>query len=319
MKNLLIKSESISDNLDIKYADVVSIQNNLDESYESLYESLGLVGEQYDLVYGYGDKKVIDFTKFISKMLGCNYVLIPTILEHDNIFRSKITDLNNNFSTYYIHLDPLKIIIDDNILKKVEIEKQSAGWACIIASLTACYAWRNYPHYFKMEYDSEIDFEINTCVSKIKAPDSEENRRELCNALKIFVDIENTFDTNIFKESAEHYFVYNLSKYTNLNCQFGEALALGILVISHIINIGLAKRAHHCMNKAGLKCFLPSKKILIKTLSTLKDFVEDNELNYSVINTKKFYLADLNSIIDKVYLMGLDLNHKHEGGKLKIY
>ena len=310
MKNLLIKSESISDNLEIKYADAISIKQNLDETFESLFESLGLIGEQYDLVYGYGDKIVIDFTKFISKKLGCNYVLIPNILEHENIFRNKITDLNNNFSPYDIHLDPLQIIIDDNLLKNVDSQKHSSGWACIIASLTACYSWRNYPHYFKTEYDSEIDFEINSCVSKINKPDTEENRRELCNALKIFNDIENTLETNIFKESAEHYFVYNLSKYTNLDCQFGEALALGILVISHVINIGLAKRAHHCMSKAGLKCFLPSKKIIIKTLSTLKDFVEDNEFNYSIINTKKFHLTDLNSIVDKVYLMALDLNYK---------
>lgn len=315
MKNLLIKSEVISDSLDIKYADAISIDKHLDQSFESLFESLGLISKEFDLVYGYGNKKVIDFTKFVSKKLACNYMLIPTILEHENIFKNRILDLNNNFSTYDINLEPLKIIIDDNILKKNDIKRQAAGWACIIASLTACYSWRNYPHYFKIEYDSEIDFEINRCISKIVPPDNEINRRELCNTLKILSDVENTFDTNIFKESAEHYFVYNLSRYINLDCEFGEALALGILVISNIINIGLAKRAHHCMTIAGLNCFLPSKKILLKTLSTLKDFVEDNELNYSIINTKKFFLTDLNSIVDKAYLMGLDLNYK---GKLQV-
>ena len=312
MKNLLIKTETIVNNLDIKYADQIKINRMLEESFESLFVSLGLEGENYDLIYGYGDKQVVDFTKYVSKKLGCNYVLIPSILDHDNIFRNKILDLNDNFKSIDIHIEPTQIIIDDNILSQNSVTDQASGWAVIISSLTACHAWRNYPHYFKTDYDDEIDFEINSCLSKISIPDSKQNRLELCNTLKIFVDIENSFQSNIFKESAEHYFVYNLSKYTNLDCNFGEALGLGILVISHIINIGLAKRAHHLMKKCGLKVFLPSKKILLKTLSTLKDFVEDNELNYSIVNTKKYYLTDLNSIIDKVYLMALDLNFPKE-------
>ena len=70
------------------------------------------------------------------------------------------------------------------------------------------------------------------------------------------------------------------------------------------------------MKKCGLKVFLPSKKILLKTLSTLKDFVEDNELNYSIINTRKYYFSDLNNVIDKTYLMALDLNYKND---IKVY
>ena len=309
MKNLLIKSESIIKDLDITYSDCINIKDYINESYESLYQSLGLDEEKYDFIYGFGNKQAIDFTKFISKKSNSNFILIPTILEYDNMFTNKIIDIKDNCNKIDQIKDPLQIIVDDNLLKKLNFKKQASGWATILCTLTACHAWRNYPHYFKTEYDQDIDFEINSCISKVSCPNNDKNRRELASTMKVFVDIEKNFNTSIHKESAEHYFVYNLMNFIELDCLFGEALALGILIISNIINPGLAKRAHHLMKKAGLECYLPSKRILLKTLSTLKDFVEDNNFNYSILNTRKFYQSDINEIIDKTYLMALELNH----------
>jgi hypothetical protein len=312
MKNLLVTSEIIPSDLNIKYADAINIRDHINDSYKNLYESLGIDDQIYDFIYGFGNKEAIDFTKFISKKLNTNFILIPTVLEYDNIFNNKIVDIHDNYNQIKNIKEPLKILIDDNLLKQNSYKNHSSGWACIIASLTACHTWRNYPHYFNVEYDGEIDFEINSCISKVSCPNNEENRRELINTMKVFSDIGDTFQTSIHKESAEHYFLYNLKNYVNIDCLFGEALALSILVIAQIINPGLAKRAQYLMKKSGIECYLPSKKIILSTLTTLRDFVEENNFNYSIINTKKFYLTDLNKTIDKVYLMALDLNHNNK-------
>ena len=308
MKILLIKSINQQNNFNIE-AYITFVIKDHNKSLENQFKSLYLGDNKIDLIYGLGGKKIIDLTKYIASKLNCKYILIPTILEYDNIFSNKIIDLNDNFNKIDNLPEPTKILIDDNILKDTNFKRHASGWSIILSSLTACYCWRNYKSYFDLEYDQEMDFEINSCISKVSTPNNEENRKDLINTLKVFNDIEKAYSTNIFKISAEHYFVYNLNNYIDLKCEFGEALALGILVIAQMCNPGLAKKALHLMKKTGMNCILPSKKIIFETISTLKQFVIENNFNYSIINNIKFENLDINDIIDKVYLMIIDLNH----------
>jgi len=317
MRSLLVKSDISLDDLNINFDHTLIITDQIFESYEDIYKSVSGVSDasdandaSYNIIYGAGGMIIIDITKYLSNKFNCSFILIPTILESDNIFTNTILDINNN-----IYLDcsknPKKIIIDDNILQKTTYKNHASGWATILSSLTACYSWRNYKDEFDIEYDPEIDFEINSCISRLSCPNNKKNRMELLNTLKVYVDIEKTYGSTIYKESSEHYFVYNLYNYWQEKCLFGESLVLGILLMSQIANHGFAKKSLHLMKKCGIKGIMPPKEIIIKTLSTLKEFVEYNDFNFSIINTKKFHYCDFNEIVDTVYLMIMDLNYNN--------
>ena len=311
MKVLLVTTKTNLNLFDKEYDNLLLISDNYDIILNTYWKE-----NKFDFIYGLGGGCVADISKYLAFKWECPLTFIPTILSTDAMFTNATAYREDNTVKYHFTKSPDETIFDDDILSSVDYKYHASGWCDLLSSLIACYCWKNYNdkqmerlENDKLKFDQTIYNEVIEYLDCITCPNTTVNRRQLFDTLKRSTEIEGIFDYPIHEESAEHYFIYNLENYWHEHYLHGEGLVLGILLMAEIVDPELTKYAFKLMQKCGVKGIMPPKDIVLKTLETMPEFVIKNKLNYSMIDTIEYKNANMDNLVDKVYLIINKLNH----------
>jgi len=277
---------------------------------ENYDEIRGYRPNYYHTVYAFGGGLVADAAKAIAKNSNLVLVSMPTILSCDAFFTSASAYRSEKTVRYEVNKAPDETIFNDEVLSLAPIRYNASGWGDILSSLIACSAWRNYNVQLRTHFSPIIEREVREYIRVARAPVDTETRLQLFETLKRSCEIERTLGGPYHEESAEHFFLYNLENHWKERYLHGEGVALGILVMSHMISSRLFEEAVKLIKRVQMRVIMPPKEAVLKTLEEMRDFVLSKHHSYSFIDTVDFAIQESQGFpsLDFVYSVIDEIN-----------
>jgi glycerol dehydrogenase-like iron-containing ADH family enzyme len=262
------------------------------------------------VVVGIGGGKVADIAKYLHWKNGSILYQIPTIISVDAFFTHEIAVRRKGAVTYVGDAVPTEIIIDYEIIQTAPILYNRYGIGDILSCYTGLFDWkyaadRGYhpPWNETLQQETVLHLtQINEHLDHIHAMDAY--------GIDLLVDTLNWIGWQCFEqhhprfeEGSEHYVVYNLEYRTGKQFPHGQAVCLGTLIMAYVQHNSW-ETVQQTIKTIEIPITPESLQVswqdLEETLVTLKDFVWEKQLAYSLAHEYSFnadILREIRSLI----------------------
>lgn len=104
-------------------------------------EEISNIEPEGDVIIGIGGGKVLDSTKYLSKIYKLPYILVPTLPSSDGIASPAISLFEDGRRISFTHEPPKAIFLDMEILRAAPKKYYMAGFGDVIAKYSSLYDW----------------------------------------------------------------------------------------------------------------------------------------------------------------------------------
>jgi len=247
-------------------------------------------------VVGLGGGRAADVAKYLQWKGRVTLYQIPTILSVDAFFTHEVAIRQNGVVKYIGNAVPEKVFIDTDLIQSAPIALNRSGIGDILSCHTGLYDW-------KIASDAGIeplwDISLAEKTEKLLSEvleNSEEIREVSEKGIRLMATALNWIGHHCyvdghprFEEGSEHHVVYNLEYVTGKHFVHGQAVCLGVFIMSLLQNNEPEKMLNTIRN-AGIDITPEALGItwedLRKTLETLNEFVRKEGLPYTILYEK---------------------------------
>ncbi len=145
-------------------------------SFSNVEEALALAKSfGAEFLVGVGGGKVIDVAKLTAKMLGVEFLSVPTAASHDGIASARASIKHGNGTASKEAVAPLGVLADIEIISSAPYRLTASGCGDVISKLTATRDWE-LAHRVMGEEISEYSIALSRMSAKIVLRSSHEIR-----------------------------------------------------------------------------------------------------------------------------------------------
>ncbi len=276
-------------------------------------ENLAETSQDFDAVIGVGGGRAADIAKYISWKNGMDLHQIPTIMSVDAFFTHEIAIRDNGVVRYTGDVVPKGIHVDYDIITSAPEALNRSGIGDIISCHTGMFDWQlschaGYGPPWNEELAAETRQLLKSLIDQIESVRdvTAEGIKTVMKALQWIGEQCYVQGHPRFEEGSEHFFVYNLEYLTGKNFVHGQAVCMGVLIMS-VLQDNDPEIIRNALQESGI-CIHPHAlgiywEDVEQALLTLGDFVEREELYYSVINEKQpdsVLFSEIKNIIENM-------------------
>jgi len=269
----------------------VFVVRSIEESH--LNESTRDLGE-YPEVIGFGGGQAADVAKYIHSRHGMPLIQVPSILSVDAFFTHEIAVRRGGVVHYIGDTSAEEVLIDFDILRAAPRSLNLSGLGDIISCHTGLFDWKLASNAGKEpQWSDEMGAKTRAVLDRIEsgagdfAAMSDDGIRNLASTLNWVGHYCYELGHPRFEEGSEHHFVYNLEYLTGRKYVHGQAVALGVIILSALQDNG-APEIRELIRRVGIDTSLSavgaSWAEVEEALRTLKAFVVREDLPYTILH-----------------------------------
>ena len=277
-------------------------ENHLKESTRNL--------GNYPAVIGFGGGTVADTAKYIHSRHGMPLIQVPSILSVDAFFTHEIAIRRGGVVHYIDDTSAEEVLIDYDILRAAPRSLNLSGLGDIISCHTGLFDWKlasdagREPVWSEEMAAStqEILVSVDSDAGEFAAM-SDDGIRTLASTLNWVGHYCYELGHPRFEEGSEHHFVYNLEYLTGRKYVHGQAVALGVIILSTLQNNG-ARDILDLIRRVGIDTSLTGVgatwEEVEETLRTLKSFVLQEDLPYTILHEQDIsegFIRDIRRLV----------------------
>lgn len=258
---------------------------------------------------GVGGGAAMDMAKYLSWKRGIPLYQLPTIASVDAAVTTSIAVRVEGKVRYIGEAIPEVVGVDFPIVRSAPIHLNRAGVGDILSIHTALWDWRLAANRKSEPYSEEAAATVAEMLPRMERhitdlrDGTDEGIRLLFDLYNEETDVLEHWGNSRPEEGSEHFFAYNLEFITDQEFVHGELVCLGVYVLSFIQG-NKPEWVHDFINKVGVRYRLHeldiSQKAFREALLTLREYVERENLFYSVINEKGIDDALVDRILDEL-------------------
>lgn len=258
-------------------------------------------------IVGIGGGTPIDAAKYLGWSCDLPVTAIPTIASVDAMVTPAVAVRTRSIVKYVASCAPEEVIVLFPIIQKAPARLSRAGLCDILSCHTAQFDWKLAEARGQDIRDVSIaqsaQAVLDECVRNLTAirDVTPQGVHSLISAFCTINDLTLSWGSARMEEGSEHFFAYAMEHHTQRHFVHGELVALGILLMS-ILQDNNPEWVWHVLTEAGLNCHPQTLEIsddeLYSVLKSLKEFVRDNRLWYSVIDDQDI---DEQRLVEQLY------------------
>ena len=251
----------------------------------------------YNAVVGLGGGRAADIAKYLHWKKEITLYQIPTILSEDAFFTHEVAVRDQGVVKYVGDATPDKVFVDSALIRSAPAALNRSGLGDILSCHTGLFDW-------KLAAKAGLKPEWNETLAQ-------ETQKRLALILDNAAEIRNVSDKGVallaetlnwighhcyaqghprFEEGSEHHLVYNLEYITGKHFIHGQAVCLGIYLMSSLQN-NHPERMLETIREAGIDITPEALGVtwadIKKTLDTLTEFVRRQKLPYTILHEKE--------------------------------
>lgn len=244
--------------------------------------------------YAVGGGMVIDTARFLAKKWGLELICIPTIISSD-AFLVDCTGLRENGCVTYVPSKRAdRILLDWELLKKVQLKYHISGCGDVLSIYTGVYDWE-YANKLEVArqdelYSRSIAIVANGILDSLFSEVEEIKRGTkrgiefIITSLGMEVQLCNFYGNSRPEEGGEHFFTYCIENKIP-HFLHGEMVCFGILITAYLQGQRWEK-IKYFMDDISLN-YRPNglrKSSVVETLQELPSYVKKHKLRHSIYN-----------------------------------
>jgi len=251
-----------------------------------------------DTLYLLGGGQVIDVGRYLAYKWHVKAVAIPTIISTD-AFLVDCTGLRKDGCVTYVESKKAdRVILDWNLISKTPWRFQVSGCGDVLSIFTGLYDWAyaNRSHNAEPDeiYDKSLAMVAESILKgllenkEVISSKSKEGIEKLVEALALEVQLCYFYGNSRPEEGGEHFFTYCIENLTD-HFLHGEMVGFSTLLTGFLQGQDITKILNF-MSFVDMPYFPQglTKKLVIKTLRELPQYVEKHSLRYSVYNNFEY-------------------------------
>ena len=289
---------------------IVQVKHMEEQAVVALERSIPLTVKA---VLGVGGGAVMDMAKYIHWKRGIPLHLMPTIASVDAAVTPTIAVRKAGRVRYVGEADPVLVGVDFPVIQSAPVHLNRAGVGDILSIHTALWDWKLSHKRGIDPYAGDIAAAADGMLDRM-VQHSGDLRDVTETGIRLLFDLYNEINyiceqwgNSRPEEGSEHFFTYNLEDRTGRSFIHGEIVCLGVYVLSYLQGND-PQWVHAFINDTGVRYRLHELGVSVEdfreTLLTLQEYVERENLFYSVINGTQFDKGVVDSI-----LADLDVAH----------
>jgi glycerol-1-phosphate dehydrogenase [NAD(P)+] len=282
---------------------------------ESLADGLP---EQVEVIYGIGGGLASDAAKYVAWKNNLPCVIIPTALSVDGFFTALVA-VRRDDTVYYETTGPAeKVIIDMDVVSNAPQHIRGTGIVEILSMTTGLLDWKyaaekgmNTQRERFQPWAARIAASIAQQAYKIAERVGEgqpDALQSLLDLICIEVQLTNQLGHNRPQEGSEQYFAYAIEPKAarGAGVPYADLVGPGILIAAalHKQNIGPIRDT---LLAAGVRLGQLKRDDIVDTLKMLPDYVQQNNLPYSIVHDMDLTSQEVQELIATT---GLDVTDK---------
>ena len=248
-------------------------------------------------VVGMGGGVAADVAKFVHWKKSLPLYQIPTIVSVDAFFTHEIAIRDNGVVKYIGDAVPERVFVDYDIIETAPKLLNRSGLGDILSCHTGLFDWKLAAEAGETpEWNEALAAETREILDSVK-----KNIHEIAavseTGIQMMVDTLNWIGLNCytqghprFEEGSEHHFVYNLEYLTGQHFVHGQAVCLGIYIMS-VFQQNHADEILRIIRNSKVDIRPESIGVtwadVKKALLTLKEFVVREKLPYTLLHEKE--------------------------------
>ncbi|MFA5895071.1 MAG: iron-containing alcohol dehydrogenase [Candidatus Shapirobacteria bacterium] len=306
-KVLLIANKTILDS----HFELTSIFNNpktlsITSSTKADADSVLDQLDDCEVIYAVGSGRTIDVARYLASQKNKEIICVPTMISSD-AFLVNCTGLRENQGvTYYQSKAADMVILDWNLLGKIDKKYNIGGCGDVLSIYTGLWDWKHFDDNFSESVAITAQGILDGMMSEVDeiAEGSQKGLEAIINALVMEVELCYLYGNSRPEEGAEHFFAYCVESKVE-HFLHGEMVGFGILLGAFIQGQDVANMRAF-MDKVGLN-YRPNgltKDIVVETLKELPTYVKNHNLVKSVYNEFNYETNknEINSFIDSILI-----------------
>ena len=244
-------------------------------------------------ILGVGGGAAMDMAKYIHWKRSIPLYLIPTIASVDAAVTASVAVREAGKVRYIGEAEPVVVAVDFPVIQSAPAHLNRAGVGDILSIHTALWDWKLSHARGNDPYSEDIEVASGEMLQRMtRRPEDLRDVTE--EGIELLFDLYNgvnelceEWGNSRPEEGSEHFFAYNVEYLTGQHFVHGELVCLGVYVLSYLQG-NEPGWVHQFINKVDVRYRLNelgiSRASFRETLLTLRDYVEKEDLFYSVIN-----------------------------------
>lgn len=246
-----------------------------------------------EAVLGVGGGAVMDMAKYVSWKRNIPLYQLPTIASVDAAVTTSIAVRLEGKVCYIGEAIPKVVAVDFPVVRGAPIRLNRAGVGDILSIHTALWDWKLSADLGKEPYSEDAAKIVAEMLPRMEhhitdlRDVTDEGVRLLFDLYNEETDVLENWGNSRPEEGSEHFFAYNMEFITGQEFVHGELVCLGVYVLSYIQG-NKPDWVFNFINSVDVRYRLSelsiTEEVFRETLLTLRDYVEKEELFYTVIN-----------------------------------
>lgn len=249
-------------------------------------------------VVGFGGGSALDTAKFIAWRTGKRLIQIPTITSVDAAFTDAVGVRAAGKVRYVGKVLADRVILDVALIRSAPARLNRAGIGDVLSCHTGLWDWRlavaqgHGPqwHDEAATLGATLLAELSEMIDAVAAV-TPAAVQWLASAYRRIGAMCHRIGHSSFEEGSEHYLGYAYEHLSGAHPLHGELIGLGVLIMSTVQG-NAPDRVRELLVRSGMRCHPTdigmSREHFRAAILSLGDYVEQEQLGYSVVNTRSF-------------------------------
>lgn len=261
-------------------------------------------------VVGLGGGMALDMAKYVAWKRGARLILFPSIMSVDACVTRSIAIREGRRVRYVGDVRPDVVVVDYRLIRGAPPRLNRAGAGDILSIHTALFDWELARAEQGERHDSDIADGATRALQRLTdgwrdiRDVTDDGIRLLAELFAAVNELCLRFGSSRPEEGSEHFWAYNVEYLTGKQFIHGELVSLGVVLMAGLQD-NLADEVQRFLEKARVR-YRPedlhlSRDEIVRSLLSLKDYVEKEQLLFSIANTATIDTAAVDKILARLF------------------